>query len=138
MALVLDTGVTYAALDRRDRAHKLCRKLIEEAQEVLILPAATLPEIDYWANKHLGPGAMIALLRDVTDGAFVVDELIADDYVRISEIMDRYADQDVGFVDAAVLATVERLNEPKVGTLDHRHFRVLRPRHIDALELLPA
>lgn len=138
MSLVLDTGVTYAALDRRDRAHKRCRKLIEEAQELLILPAATLPEIDYWAHKHLGPGAMIALLRDVADGAFVVDELVADDYVRISEIMDRYADQDVGFVDAAVLATVERLNEPKVGTLDHRHFRVLRPRHVDALELLPA
>jgi hypothetical protein len=31
----------------------------------------------------------------------------------------------------------ERLGEPKLATLDHRHFRVLRPRHVDALELLP-
>jgi hypothetical protein len=32
---------------------------------------------------------------------------------------------------------VERLNEPKLATLDHRHFRALRPRHVDALRLLP-
>jgi uncharacterized protein len=35
------------------------------------------------------------------------------------------------------LAVVERLNEPKLATLDHRHFRMLRPRHVDALTLLP-
>jgi uncharacterized protein len=38
---------------------------------------------------------------------------------------------------AAVLAVVERLNEPKLATLDHRHFGMLRPRHVDALRLLP-
>jgi hypothetical protein len=44
---------------------------------------------------------------------------------------------DVGFVDAAVLAIVERLNEPKLATLDHRHFGTMQPRHIDRLQLLP-
>jgi hypothetical protein len=138
MALVLDTGVTYAALDRRDRAHKRCRMLIEEAREALVIPAATLPEIDYWTAKHLGPGALIALLHDIIEGAFVVVELDPEDYPRVIEVLDRYADQNIGFVDAAVLATVERLGEPKLATLDRRHFRVLRPRHVDVLELLPA
>ena len=45
--------------------------------------------------------------------------------------------RDIGFVDAAVLALVERLNEPKLATLDRRHFGLLRPRHVDALHLLP-
>jgi len=49
----------------------------------------------------------------------------------------RSKDSDVGFVDAAVLAVVERLNEPKLATLDHRRFGILRPRHVDALRLLP-
>jgi len=57
--------------------------------------------------------------------------------VRARELCDRYADSDIGFVDAAVLAIVERLNEPKRATLDHRHFGMLRPRHIDSLRLLP-
>ncbi|MBK9612864.1 hypothetical protein [Candidatus Amarobacter glycogenicus] len=59
------------------------------------------------------------------------------DYRRVREVCDRYADSDIGFVDAAVIAVVERLNEPKVATLDRRHFGTVRPRHVDALVLLP-
>jgi hypothetical protein len=32
---------------------------------------------------------------------------------------------------------VERWNEPKLATLDERHFRTLRPRHVESLRLLP-
>ena len=46
-------------------------------------------------------------------------------------------EDDIGFVDAAVLAIVERLHEPKLATLDQRHFRTIRPRHVRALKLLP-
>jgi predicted nucleic acid-binding protein len=66
-----------------------------------------------------------------------VEELQLQDYQRIRELCDRYADADIGFVDAAVLAVVERLSEPKLATLDHRHFGTMRPRHVDALRLLP-
>ena len=31
----------------------------------------------------------------------------------------------------------ERLGERKVATLDQRHFRTVRPGHVDALDLLP-
>jgi len=33
---------------------------------------------------------------------------------------------------------VVRLNEPKLGTLARRHFGLLRPRHRESIELLPA
>lgn len=52
--------------------------------------------------------------------------------------MRAYADLEVGLVDCAVLAVTERLGEPKLATLDRRHFSVMRPRHVEALELLPA
>jgi hypothetical protein len=51
--------------------------------------------------------------------------------------MAAYSDMRVALVDAAVLAVVERLREPKLATLDRRHFNVMRPRHVEALELLP-
>jgi hypothetical protein len=66
-----------------------------------------------------------------------VEALLVTDYARIRQILRRYADAIIGFVDAAVLAIVERLNEPKLATLDHRHFGMLRPRHVEALQLLP-
>ena len=138
MALILDTGVVYAALDRADAAHAKCRSLLAGAHERLVVPSPTLPEIDYWVSKHLGAGAMVAFLRDVRAGAFVVEDLLPEDYSRAIEVLDDYADLDVGFVDASVLAIVERLGERRLATLDRRHFSVLRPRHVDALELLPS
>ncbi len=82
-------------------------------------------------------GVLVALLDDIVSGAYRVQELLEEEYPRIRELCDRYADADVGFVDAAVFAIVERFNEPKVATLDHRHFGVIRPRHVKALKLLP-
>lgn len=48
-----------------------------------------------------------------------------------------YADLKVGVVDASILALTERLGESRLATLDHRHFGTMRPRHVQALELLP-
>lgn len=137
MALILDTGPLYASLDRSDHDHRACRRLIEDAREALVVPAPVLPELDYLVNDRMGPAPMLMFLRDVERGAYRVEDLTAEDYPRARALMDRYADQDLGFVDAAVLAVVERLGEPKLATLDHRHFRVVRPRHVEALALLP-
>lgn len=81
---------------------------------------------------------LVALLSDIEDGAYTVEDLAAADYARVREICDRYAEADVGFVDGAVLAIVERLDEPKLASLDRQHFSLLRPRHRAALTLLPA
>ena len=137
MALILDTGPLYASLDSSDADHASCRRLIEETEETLVIPAPVLVEVDYWIGTRLHSGIMVAFLDDVIAGSYRIEDLQTQDYRRIREICDRYGDFDVGFVDAAVLAVVERLNEPKLATLDHRHFQVLRPRHVDALRLVP-
>lgn len=137
MALILDTGPLYASLDRRDEHHISCRRLIENTDETLIIPAPVLVEVDYWIHTRLHAGILTAFLDDIIAGAYKIEELQPGDYERIRGLCDTYADSDIGFVDAAVLAVVERLNEPKLATLDHCHFRLLRPRHVEALELLP-
>jgi hypothetical protein len=137
VALILDTGPLYASLDRSDGDHAACRRLIETVDEPLVIPAPVLVEVDYWIHARLHPGVLVALLDDIVAGAYRVEELRPEDYRRVRELCDRYADADIGFVDAAVLALVERLNEPKLATLDHRHFGTMRPRHVEALRLVP-
>jgi predicted nucleic acid-binding protein len=137
MALILDTGPLYASLDRGDADHAACRRLIETAEDRLVIPAPVLVEVDYWIHTRLHAGVLVALLDDILVGAYSVEAIEPQDYYRIHELCDRYADADIGFVDAAVLAVVERLNETRLATLDHRHFGTLRPRHVDALKLLP-
>lgn len=138
MALILDTGPLYAALDRSDADHAECRRLIENATEPLLIPAPVLVEVDYWIHARLHLGVLRALIEDIVAGAYQVEDLQVGDYRRIGEVCDLYEDADLGFVDAAVLAIVERLGEGKLATLDQRHFRAVRPRHVDALRLLPA
>lgn len=138
MALILDTGPLLAALDQDDPYHRRCRDLFDAAVEPLIIPSPVLPELDYLLQRsRSGLSPFLAVLQDVEDRAFLVEGMTPADYARVSEIMARYADARVGFVDAAVLAIVERLNEPKLATLDRRHFTLMRPRHIEALSLLP-
>jgi hypothetical protein len=137
MALILDTGPLYASLDRNDDDYAACRHLIESADEPLVIPAPVLVEVDYWIHTRLHPGVLVALLDDIQAGAYRIEDLQPADYRRVRSLCDRYDDADIGFVDAAVLAIVERLDEPKLATLDHRHFGTLRPRHVDALVLLP-
>jgi len=138
VALILDTGPLYASLDRSDQDHAACRSLIEGADEALVIPAPVLVEVDYWIGQRLTPGALVALLADIEAGAYVVADLTPSDYARVRELCDRYADADIGFVDAAVLAVVERLGETKLATLDRRHFSLLRPRHRESIDLVPA
>jgi predicted nucleic acid-binding protein len=137
VALILDSGPLYASLDRSDADHAACRALIEAAEETLVIPAPVLVEVDYWIQQRLNPGVLVALLDDIEASSYVVADLAPADDSRVRDLCDRYADSDIGFVDASVLAVVERLDEPKLATLDRRHFGLLRPRHREAIELLP-
>jgi predicted nucleic acid-binding protein len=101
------------------------------------VPAPVLVEFDHFAARQGDRRAIDVLLDEIERGAYEVESLLPGDYRRVRDLLKKYADLRVGFVDAAVLAVVERLREPKLATLDHRHFSVMRPRHVHALELLP-
>ena len=64
-------------------------------------------------------------------------ELTAEDYRRAAELVRTYSDLPLGTTDATVIALCERLGLSEVATLDRRHFTVVRPRHVEALTLLP-
>jgi len=135
--LICDTGLIVAAFDRDDDDHAACAALLAGLRERRVVPSPVLVEVDHLLRRYTGDESFGAVLDQVRSGALVVEDLTAGDYERAAELMRTYADLKVGFVDCAVLAIVERLAEPKLATLDHRHFATLRPRHVEALELLP-
>jgi hypothetical protein len=53
-------------------------------------------------------------------------------------LVRKYADFPLGAADASVIAVAERLKATRIATLDHRHFRTVRPAHCPAFDLLPA
>jgi predicted nucleic acid-binding protein len=55
----------------------------------------------------------------------------------VQGILEQYADSQLDFADAAIVAIAERLNITRVYTLDRRDFSIIRPSHCDYFELLP-
>ena len=137
MALICDTGPLYAAMDIADQDHVACARLLETTDEQVLVPAPVVVELDWLVGQRLGPDAFLSFLADSLDGLLEVVDLQTQDYLRVRELLDRYRDLALGFVDAAVLSVVERLGETKLATLDHRHFAVVRPRHVPAIRLVP-
>lgn len=137
MTLICDTGPLLAALDSADPDHEPCATLLGKTTEDLVVPVLVLAELDYWCQKRLGAAAWLTFLEDLLRGAYRPEPPTGGDLARCRELQTTYADLRLGVVDSSVLALAERLHEPKVATLDHRHFGTVRPAHVDVLRLLP-
>lgn len=135
--LVIDAGPLVAAAARRDRNHERCVELLSQAPPPLLVPALVVTEVAYFLADRIGPEAEQAFARSLREGELLVEPVEAADWARIVEVLDEYADLPLGIVDASVVVACERLGATSLATLDRRHFSVVRPRHCDALSLLP-
>ncbi len=110
---------------------------MEGTSDVLPVPVMVLPEADYLVANRLGVRVELAMLRAIVGGKFRLAPVTADDLSRCVELIEQYADSDIGLVDASLVAVAERLRITRILTLDRRHFRMLRLRHCDAFEFVP-
>lgn len=138
--ILCDSGPLFAAAASNDAAHRECVDLftgLRLAGRRLIVPQTVIAEVGYLLERWVGPDLEAAFLQAIGDGDFEVANLEPQDFVRMAELVRRYDDLPLGTTDASVIALAERLGLREVATLDRRHFTVVRPRHVEALSLLP-
>jgi uncharacterized protein len=135
--VLVDTGPLYAIADRDDDWHLRTVRFIESLRDELVIPVTVLPEAAYLLSAHLGAAAEQKLVQSVVNGEMVVEELTIQDLRRTLELLRRYEDARIGFVDATVVAIAERLRIHRILTTDRRDFSLIRPRHCKEFELLP-
>lgn len=138
MAYLLDSGFVYAQLNGKDNWHTEVTKatLIAEA-ESLILPGPAVTEIAYLLQRKIGLKAAIDFIESLPDSNVAIEHPVNQDYVRTGEILRKYNDVNIDFVDACIVAMAERLNITKILTVDRRHFSIFRPNHCESFEILP-
>jgi len=137
--VICDTGPLVAAALHRDKNHHRCVELFTSLRlnrERILVPSPIVAEVGYLIGRF-DPRVEAGFLRSLAAGDFIPVELTTGDYERMAELVEQYADMPLGTSDAAVVAVAERLNVAEVATLDRRHFTVVRPRHVQALTLLP-
>ena len=137
MSVLADTGALYALVDRSDRWHGPVTQWWATHGDRVVVPVVVLPEVCHLLHTRIGPAAEEAFIRSVAEREFALEALEEEDLPRAADVMRRYADLSLGFVDAAVTAMAERLESRELLTTDRKHFGVVRPRHARAFALLP-
>lgn len=136
MAVVLDTGIVYAYYDRGDDWHVRARDAFTADQDGLLLPAPVIPEVDYLLAHRIGVHACRMFYRGLTDGSYLIADLASGaggGYARVADLNRQY--DDLGFVDASVIAIAEARRVRRIATTDRRHFGPLAG--VLSLELVP-
>lgn len=131
---VADAGALYAAADSGDPDHRACLEQLQRSDLRVVVPALVVAEVSYLLGARLGPRADGAFMRTLAGED--VEPPPSEDYTRIAQLVEDYADFPLGGVDASVIALAERLDTATIITVDRRHFATVRPAHREALELL--
>lgn len=134
--IVVDTGVLFAAADRSDAHHDRCSEFFDDTRETLLVPTPVVIETAWLIGSRLGVDAQATFL---STGSSEIDrvDLTDADWRRVAELVASSRDLDLGVVDAAVVAVAERMTATTIVTVNPRDFRVVRPAHCDAFELVP-
>jgi len=135
--VIVDTGVLYAMADRDDRWHERVKAYLLTQTDILIVPVTVLPEICYLLNTYISQDAEKSFVITLLQGEMKVENLTTEDLRRTLNLLEQYADANIGLVDATLVAVAERLKIQRILTTDRRHFSLIRPRHYSHFELLP-
>ena len=138
MSVLVDTSFLVALANRKDKFHQACYAVAQTTRERLVVPLTVLPEAAYLIDRYLGHPAMCEFARQMSHPAWTIEAPEQADLVRSAELLEQYGDLRLDFVDATIVTLAERLHIRLILTLDQRHFRVVRPRHCAAFELLPS
>ena len=134
---LLDTGFLYATIDLTDSRHFDAMETIGRVRGNVILPVPVITETTYFLSRNLGLHAVAQFLDNLSFSRFLVENPTPEDYIRSAEILRKYNDAKIDFVDVCIFAIAERLNITKILTIDRRHFGMFRPAHCEAFEILP-
>lgn len=124
MILVCDTGPLVAAVNRRDRHHKISIEVLSHPADTLVVPVTVAVEVDYLLRTRLSDEVARTFLADIDEGRYVLAPVTADAFRHAVELDARHAALSLGLVDASVVAIAGALSADAVATLDHADLRV--------------
>lgn len=137
MVSLLDSGFLYALVDNSDEHHNKVVRVMQNLRESIVLPIPVITETAYLVKRANGAEQLAQFLDGLSEATYLFETPTAQDYKRSAEIIRQYDNANIDFVDALIVAMSERLLITKILTVDARHFRMFRPAHCHAFEILP-
>src|SRR6266700_3109825 len=132
--VIADTSALIAFFNETDAHHAAVRAGIAQTGHLVVSPYV-LTELDYLVATRQGPGPAAAALEYIA-GRWEVPG-IAPMLLAAHAVLGDYP--PIGLADAMNVVLAREFRTDVIATLDHRHFRVVRPlTPHSAFRLLPA
>jgi predicted nucleic acid-binding protein len=138
--LIIDTSGYLAGTASAHPLHDTVLKILGSVRQPPVISPFVIAEIDYMVLDKAGVARELAVIDDLTSGAYEIPDLDIDDLRAARHVAARHQDLKLGITDAANAVLAERYDTNEILTLDQRHFRVVTPltRRFDAFRILPA
>lgn len=122
-AVLLDTGVIVASLDRSELFHEICADTISRIKSPLVTCEAVIAESCYVLRRL--NGAAEAVVLNVAAGIIQVPFSLTQSARQVHDILRKYRDGDIDFADACLIHLATELSSPDILTLDKdfEHYR---------------
>ena len=125
--MIADTSGLLAFFDAGDPHHAAVTKVVDAQTEPMHVSPFVLAELDYLVMTRFGVRDELAVLAELSSGAYDIEQANEQDVAAAVDVIARYDDQRIGLADAHQVVMAERLATRDLLTLDRRHFAVVRP-----------
>ena len=114
--ILTDSSILFAYYSQQDNYNKLVCNFFEQCSSELITITACITEVMYLLNRDYR--TQNEFLQDLAQKLYRSIPLISEDFIRIKELNEQYADLPGDFADLSLIAISERLNISAIVTLD--------------------
>jgi predicted nucleic acid-binding protein len=138
--LIVDTSGYLAGTATKHPLHDVVREVLRDSGEPPVVSPLVLAEIDYMVLDKIGVAQELAVIDDLTSGAYELAEVDLDDVRAARDLAAKHRDLKLGLTDAVNAVLADRYATNEILTTDQRHFRAVIPlsRNFEAFRLLPA
>lgn len=114
--ILVDSGILVAYYSSKDRYHQQVRAFFERCTSNLVTTVGCATEVMWLLRQNWR--TQNEFLQDIATELYECIPLLPQDFLRIAELNQQYADLPGDFADLSLIAISERLNISAIATLD--------------------
>lgn len=134
--IIIDTSALLSYF-RADDPNNAAVSAAIHGDPIRVVSPYVVAELDYLATRRFGVRVELAILDELSSGAYELPLLASPDLVSCAGVITQYADHEIGVADASLVVLADRYGTNRICTLDRRHFSVMRSLDGEPFELLP-
>jgi predicted nucleic acid-binding protein len=110
--------------------------VLQRSDLQFVIPALVVAEVTHFIGTRMDACVEADWVRRLA--RLDIESPLAEEWLRIADLVEQYGDFPLGTTDASVVALAERLETDLIVTFDRRHFGAVRPTHVESFRLLPS